>query len=112
MNEENQGCAACAVGTLVERTVRRFRSRLFRWVLLNIWYRHCYRPVMRLLHRFNLHYAPPDVINPKYGQRDHWCKWCGLRGHTWTHDPKTPLSPNDRTELRLPGSATTTTPKI
>lgn len=76
--------------------VRRFWNGLCRWCFLKIWCRHCYRHVMRLLHCFNLHYAPPSMMSPRYGQRDHWCQWCGLRGHTWTHDPNAPLSPNVR----------------
>jgi hypothetical protein len=43
---------------------------------------------MKFIHRFNLHYAPPQLWSPKYGERDHWCTWCGLRGKTWTFDPK------------------------
>ena len=101
MNEENQCCDACGVGTgeakgsSLDRMVRRFWAGLCRWCFLNIWCRHCYRHVMRLLHRFNLHYAPPSMMSPQYGQRDHWCQWCGLRGHTWRHDPNAPLSPNN-----------------
>ena len=80
--------AARAHGSSLQRLVRRFWAGLCRWCFLNIWCRHCYRHVMRLLHRFNLHYAPPSMMSPRYGQRDHWCQWCGLRGHTWTHDPR------------------------
>ena len=35
-----------------------------------------YRPLMRLAHRFNWHYAPP--IYPE-GDTHLWCKWCGFR---------------------------------
>lgn len=35
-----------------------------------------YRNAMKLLHRFNLHYAPP--IYPD-GEMLLWCKWCGFR---------------------------------
>lgn len=41
-----------------------------------------YRPVSRLMHRLNLHYAPP--VGPPHGDnyclQQHWCTWCGLRG--------------------------------
>lgn len=104
MSEENQCGDACAVGTggargfPHNRMVRKSWNGLCRWVFLNIWCRHCYRPVMRLLHRFNLHYAPPIMLSPhhgqEYGQRDHWCQWCGLRGQTWKHDQNAPLRPN------------------
>lgn len=41
-----------------------------------IWFRLFYRPVMRMAHRFNWHYAPP--IFPE-GNTLLWCQWCGLR---------------------------------
>jgi len=58
--------------------------------------RHGYRHVQRLLHRFNLHYAPPrptldTPVDP--GVRDHWCQWCGLRGKTYHHTTIAPLDP-------------------
>jgi hypothetical protein len=56
-------------------------------MFLNIWCRHCYRHIMRLLHRFDLHHAPPNrLIDGKHGEQNHWCQWCGLRGKTWKHD--------------------------
>lgn len=41
-----------------------------------------YRPVSRLMHRFNLHYAPPagPAHGDNYCLQQHWCQWCGLRG--------------------------------
>ena len=41
-----------------------------------LWYMTLYRPLMKLAHRFNWHYAPP--IYPE-GDKVLWCKWCGLR---------------------------------
>lgn len=35
-----------------------------------------YRPIMRVAHKFNWHYAPP--IYPD-GDTQLWCKWCGFR---------------------------------
>jgi len=47
-----------------------------------IWYKTGSRPLSRLMHRFNLHYAPP--AGPAHGEngclQQHWCQWCGLRG--------------------------------
>jgi hypothetical protein len=83
MSEENQCADACNSGP--GRKVYKFaefRHRISRWLFLNIWCRHCYRPVMRLMHRFNLHYAPPSPMSPQFGRRDHWCQWCGLRGES------------------------------
>jgi hypothetical protein len=98
MNNLECCATATAKATNAERLgswVKRHVGRLALWLYLNIWCRHGYRHVMRLLHRFNLHYAPPSPMSPIYGQRDHWCQWCGLRGHTWKLDPNAPLhSPN------------------
>ena len=41
-----------------------------------LWYRTLYRPLMRLAHRYNWHYAPP--IYPD-GDTQLWCRWCGFR---------------------------------
>lgn len=35
-----------------------------------------YRLIMRFMHKFNWHYAPP--IYPE-GDTQLWCKWCGFR---------------------------------
>ena len=72
--------------------IRRLILRARRWIFLNIWCSHLYQPTSRLLHRFNLHYAPPSPMSPRYGKRNHWCQWCGLRGSTWTYDPEATLS--------------------
>jgi len=45
-----------------------------------IYHRFLYRPLMRLLHRFNLHYAPPNcALTNDAGWPLHWCQWCGMR---------------------------------
>lgn len=65
--------------------LKRYYYSFWLWVYLYIWCRYCYRHVMKLLHKFNLHYAPPTPITMdeegkelKYSH--HWCQWCGLRG--------------------------------
>lgn len=50
-----------------------------RWQL-KLWFlRWGYRPLMRLAHRFNWHYAP--MSHPLYptGETQRWCQWCGFR---------------------------------
>jgi hypothetical protein len=43
-----------------------------------LYYRVLYRPMMRLAHRYDWHYAP--VIGPfEDGSTQRWCKWCGFR---------------------------------
>lgn len=46
-------------------------GRLLCW--LGLW-----GPLMRLMHKFHLHYAPP--MYPE-GETVLWCDWCGLRYH-------------------------------
>ena len=41
-----------------------------------IYYFILYRLLMRLMHRYNLHYAPP--IYPD-GDTMLWCQWCGFK---------------------------------
>ena len=89
MKEEINYCDTDGIGdakdNLFNRIVKRSWDNLSRWCFLNIWCRYCYRHVMRLLHRFNLHYAPPmKQIHDKQpdGIINHWCQWCGLRGTT------------------------------
>lgn len=66
---------------------RKIKQAVGCWLFLNIWCSHCYRPVMRLMHRFGLHYAPalptPEPSEPLLGdlmRKQCWCQWCGLRG--------------------------------
>jgi hypothetical protein len=95
MEEENQCCGVVVCGDekrSLNRVGRQLWNGICRWIFLYIWCRYCYRRVMRFIHRFNIHYAPPTIMSPKYGKRDHWCQWCGLRGNTWTHDPSKPLT--------------------
>lgn len=85
MTQDTTTCISEAGGGSPDRMAGRFWNRLCRWVFLYVWCRHCYRPVMRLLHRFNLHYAPP--MPRMHGDQPnfcihHWCQWCGLRGTT------------------------------
>jgi hypothetical protein len=73
------------------RWLWRLVGRIRYWMFLNVWCRHLYRPTMRVMHRFNLHYAPPSPMNPRFGEQHHWCQWCGLRGTTYKYDPAAPL---------------------
>lgn len=63
--------------------LRETQTEMKRWLFLNIWCRYLYRPTMRLLHRFNLHYAPPTPMTLHKEERHHWCQWCGLRGDVY-----------------------------
>lgn len=56
----------------------------FKFQLRLLWARTGYRPTQRLLHRLNLHYAPPGPQMPGQIGRQHWCQWCGLRGDVVT----------------------------
>ena len=39
-----------------------------------------YRLTMKILHKFNLHYAKP--IHVEGGDIMRWCRWCGFRDVT------------------------------
>ena len=87
MNE----CVCAGSGETRVGFITRKWKAVKRWMFLNIWCRHFYRPVMRFAHRYNWHYAPVSSMSPEYGKRDHWCQWCGLRGTTLKIDPNEPL---------------------
>ena len=51
-----------------------------RAIIFTVLVRLCYlpyRPLMRLLHRFDLHYAPKKLMAD--GSIVRWCEWCGMR---------------------------------
>ena len=53
--------------------------------MTTLFYRVLYRPLMRLAHRYNWHYAPPTYPEPqRYPEGDvlRWCHWCGMRDVT------------------------------
>lgn len=91
MNDMNDCCVAENREPSWRTKLRGAKHTVQHWLFLNIWCRYFYRHVMRTLHRFNLHYAPPNEFEPKYGEHNHWCQWCGLRGKTFTFDPNEPL---------------------
>lgn len=41
-----------------------------------LYYRLMHRPLMRLAHRYNWHYAPPCYPD---GDTMLWCHWCGMK---------------------------------
>lgn len=57
--------------------------------------RFLYRPIMKVAHRFNWHYAPE--IGPfEDGSTQLWCKWCGFRmDKTNAPSPLKQEHPND-----------------
>lgn len=74
---------------------RKWKHSVYFWLYLNIWCRYCYQHVMKLMHKFNLHYTVVlDIREEKTElsctlQRKHlWCRWCGLRGEVlkFEHD--------------------------
>lgn len=81
-----------AAGQYRPHRIRVLWSKFKQALFLRIWCRHLYRPVTRLMHRFNLHYAPRSPMDAQYGEQHHWCQWCGLRGTTYIHDPKNSLN--------------------
>lgn len=48
--------------------------------LLYLYRRFLYRRLMKITHRFNWHYAPPNhALTNDGGWPMHWCQWCGMR---------------------------------
>lgn len=45
-------------------------------MIASLFRRTLYRPLMRLAHYYNWHYAPPTY---PHGDTMLWCQWCGLR---------------------------------
>jgi hypothetical protein len=96
MNEDQETTCYPKKITLKDHFKKHYYSFLI-WVYLYIWCRYCYRHVMRLLHKFNLHYAPPifmEKFEPNKQYRQHWCQWCGLRGDVWNSKIKIDVSDN------------------
>ena len=90
MNETN--CCLPKKKTLNHYLRKWYYGALY-WMYLYIWLRYCYRHVMKLMHKFNLHHT--TVVMPlekenynasiiggdvKCKTRHLWCQWCGLRG--------------------------------
>lgn len=85
-----------ASGPFKECVILKARARVRYWIYLNVWCRFLYRPVSRIMHRFHLHYAPPSELISQRGRRDHWCQWCGLRGHTIVYSELPPPPQDER----------------
>jgi hypothetical protein len=71
----------------ISHYIRKWFYGALLWMYLNIWCRHCYRHVMRLMHNFNLHHTTEvSVIEASSDYKDYFvkkhlhCQWCGLRG--------------------------------
>ncbi len=45
-------------------------------MLAALFRRTLYRPLMKLAHRYNWHYAPPCYPD---GDTMLWCHWCGMK---------------------------------
>jgi len=70
--------------------LRKYYYGLLYWMFLNIWCRYFYRHVMKIMHKFNLHYTveamPHEIIDTAIScgklmkKRHLWCQWRGLRG--------------------------------
>lgn len=76
------GCCGVLAGVRPLRPSVIIRTRNYlREKMLTFYRRHFYRSVMRFMHRFNWHYAPPSTLpDERPGVKHHWCQWCGLRG--------------------------------
>ena len=94
MNEYACDCDKCNNGKIWVGLFSRIWYPVKRWIFLYVWCRYLYRPVMKVAHRYNWHYAPPSDLSPIYGERHHWCQWCGLRGTTYKINPENSVLKN------------------
>lgn len=92
--EEAREVSSLSKKKTINHYLRKWYYGCLYWIHLYIWCRYCYRHVMRLLHKFNLHYTTAYIIRDddknyimpaKYtggkNEKQHlWCQWCGLRG--------------------------------
>jgi hypothetical protein len=103
MNETNDESPMCALprNKTLNFYMRKWYFGVLYWIYLYIWCRYCYRHIMRLMHKFNLHYT--KVVMPyekedfsvtvigvdiKGKKQQLWCQWCGLRGDVIKYDLK------------------------
>ena len=81
----------------ISHYLRKWYYGILDWMYLYIWCRYCYRHVMKLMHRFNLHYTHvvmpfekeqfTSPIGDVKGIKQHLhCRWCGLRGDVLKFD--------------------------
>lgn len=59
------------------------KNNIKNWLLLNIWYKVFYVRVMKLMHKYDMHYMPESILSKLENkvQRYHRCSWCGLNGY-------------------------------
>lgn len=96
---QNEVCAEACDSRTVQRKGDYVQRLVRRWVwekILTFYRKHLYRHVMKLAHRYNWHYAPPQRLmhgEKPDGQKRHWCQWCGLRGTTIDMEHFNAISP-------------------
>lgn len=106
MNETNDCLSQLPQKKNINHYLRKWYYGFLYWMYLYIWCRYCYRHVMKLMHKFNLHHTtvlmPSTVVMPyekenvdfsqigdKVLKKKHlWCQWCGLRGDVLEYDNK------------------------
>ena len=83
----------CKAAISQEKTIKTRIKSVYNFIkrklYLYIWLSYFYRPIMRLMHKFNLHYTTvidiyeideQELFGQHYVTKHLWCQWCGLRG--------------------------------
>lgn len=95
----DSNCAYCVneTGKMKKNYIKTFKNKISYFLFLNVWCRFCYRPCMKILHKFNLHYMPPSPMDKykKFGKIYHKCDWCGLSGYTIRYENNIPTLIDD-----------------
>lgn len=81
--------------------LRKWYYGVLYWMYVYIWCRYCYRHIMKLMHKFNLHYTrvvmpfeKEEVVtenilgNIRIKKQHLHCSWCGLRGEVLKYEHK------------------------
>ena len=93
MTDMNETADSLPQKKTISHYYRKWKLSIYFWLYLNIWCRYCYSHIMKLMHKFNLHYTTVVMPYEKEdfnasiigedikGKKQHlWCQWCGLRG--------------------------------
>lgn len=85
----------------INHYLRKWYYGVLYWMYVYIWCRYCYRHIMKLMHKFNLHYTrvvtplekeevsmSSSVSDIKIKKQHLHCSWCGLRGEVLKYEHK------------------------
>ncbi len=100
MTDMNETADSLPQKKTIRHYLRKWYYGFLFWVYLYIWCRYCYSHIMKLMHKFNLHYT--TVVMPyekedfnasiigdvRLKRKQLHCRWCGLRGDVLEYKTK------------------------